>query len=343
MLNFSGLGLLMARALAANGAKAVYILGRRLPNLQAAAASCPEGTLRPIVCDVVSKPSLEAAAKIIEQEVGYVNLVVANAGHSGPPSFQIPTKANGGTIKGMKEFLWNQDAAGHARQYETHVTASLWTSLAFLELLDKGNRVGYGNAKLAAKSESRTLFGGSNGPDVLKDFQTVDANGTLMPVTNGIPKSDPYVIVNGETEESVPTTRPDQSLFTTATSAVTSQVLAISSVQGINKNAVAGFAYGASKAAQIHLSRMLAVQLEPFGIRSNVLAPGFFPSELTADIIASKFQDGLPRWVTPMERAGKEEEMAGTVIWLAGRSGAYCNGSLIVLDGGRMLVNPSVA
>lgn len=327
----------MALALAANGAKRIYILGRRLASLEEAAASCPQGTLSPIVCDVTSKASLSAAAATIAQEVGYVNLVIANAGAAGPPTNKIPRKESGGTIKAVQEFLWAHSEEAYARQYEIHATATLWTAVAFLDLLDRGNRSGYGTKVMERKSKSSMLFGSRSPNAVVSGAGTNEQNGVIKEKVDEFTKP--------------PSTRPEESLFTVATSTVTSQIIAISSIQGINKAPHAGFGYGASKAAQIHLSRMLAVQLEPFGIRSNSLAPGFFPSELTAPLIAARFKPAtpdsdtvkLPRYMTPMERMGRDEEVAGTVVWLAGRAGAYCNGSLVVLDGGRMLVNPGGA
>jgi len=66
----------MAKALAANGAKAVYILGRREASLQSAASQSPHGNIIPIVTDVSSQESLEAAAAKIRKEHGYVNAVI---------------------------------------------------------------------------------------------------------------------------------------------------------------------------------------------------------------------------------------------------------------------------
>ncbi len=81
----AGIGLMIARALAEAGAHRVYIVGRRLDVLQAAAASIGHPTVvYPLYCDVTSKISLESIASVIETDVGYLNLVVANAGIGGP-------------------------------------------------------------------------------------------------------------------------------------------------------------------------------------------------------------------------------------------------------------------
>ena len=63
---------------------------------------------------------------------------------------------------------------------------------------------------------------------------------------------------------------------------IKSQFISTSSIASFNRKATAGFAYGASKAAQNHLMKMLAHYLAPYMIRTNVLAPGLFASEMTA-------------------------------------------------------------
>jgi NADP-dependent 3-hydroxy acid dehydrogenase YdfG len=66
----SGLGLYAARALDANGAKAVYIVGRREDTLTEAAKTAFNGTIKPIVGDVTDKESLKKVADQVRQEQG---------------------------------------------------------------------------------------------------------------------------------------------------------------------------------------------------------------------------------------------------------------------------------
>lgn len=125
----------MTKALASNGAKKVYILGRRLDVLQSAAKEHP--SISPIQCDVTSKEQIQAAVDQITAEVGYVNLVIANSGIIGPPvrynpSFSIPELRKAlftdFTMEDMNEVL------------RLNVTAAFFTMTAFLELLDAGNK-----------------------------------------------------------------------------------------------------------------------------------------------------------------------------------------------------------
>ncbi|KAL8864825.1 MAG: hypothetical protein Q9174_007206, partial [Haloplaca sp. 1 TL-2023] len=77
----------------------------------------------------------------------------------------------------------------------------------------------------------------------------------------------------------------------------------------------------------------MATQMVPFGIRSNVIAPGLYPSELSAPIIG----DGVfPKEKIPAERVGTDEDMAGSILYMTSRAGAYLNGNVIVTDGGRL-------
>jgi NAD(P)-dependent dehydrogenase (short-subunit alcohol dehydrogenase family) len=102
-------------------------------------------------------------------------------------------------------------------------------------------------------------------------------------------------------------------------------------------------AYGASKAAATHLIKHLAGTLAPFSIRVNGIAPGLFPSDLAEKLIAATGAKGDPgeegsidKAVIPAGRIGVESDMVGTVVWIASRAGAYLNGNVTVLDGGRV-------
>ncbi len=94
------------------------------------------------------------------------------------------------------------------------------------------------------------------------------------------------------------------------------------------------FTYSVSKAAVHNLSKNLAREWAPFGIRVNILVPGFFPAEqnrkvLTPDRVASIMGH------TPMGRFGEARELVGAVLLMASdRAGSFITGSEIVVDGG---------
>lgn len=63
-----------------------------------------------------------------------------------------------------------------------------------------------------------------------------------------------------------------------------------------------------------------------------------FPSELASGIIG----DGVfPRTAIPLERVGTEEDMAGAILFLTSRAGAYVTGNVLIIDGGRLSLNPA--
>ena len=144
---------MMSRALAFNGAKKVYILGRRLSKLESAATSHP--SIVPLPCDVTSKPSLQSAVDKIASETGFVNLVIANSGTIGPPARFHPTAS----ISQLRTTLFEDfSPTDMTSTLDLNVTAAFFTMTAFLELLDAGNKAALagGFGAPAAQGGSRT-------------------------------------------------------------------------------------------------------------------------------------------------------------------------------------------
>ncbi|KAK5125035.1 hypothetical protein LTR85_001226 [Meristemomyces frigidus] len=137
----SGLGLYAARALDANGAKSVYIVGRRENTLKEAAKTAVNGTIKPIVGDVSDKASLEKIVEQIRAEEGYINLLYANAGVSGPKDrANLNQKGEKPTVKEFQEALWQPEMQDFTTALHINCTGVYYTALAFLDLLDAGNK-----------------------------------------------------------------------------------------------------------------------------------------------------------------------------------------------------------
>jgi NAD(P)-dependent dehydrogenase (short-subunit alcohol dehydrogenase family) len=263
----TGIGLLMTKAFALNGAKKVYIVGRRKEKLEEAAKLSPNNIV-PIVGDVTSKENLVSIAETVKNDVGYVNLVCCNSGTMPKPVGIKPAET---TVAEYAQKALQLDPADWNTTFATNTTAIAFTTFAFLELLDAGNKQ-------------------SNSPG-----------------------------------------RPS------------SQVLVTSSIGGYLRAPGSNLAYCASKAAATHMVKHLAGTLAPFSVRVNAIAPGLFPSDLAGNVIANVGARGDPQeegsvspHIIPATRVGREEDMVGTVLYVASRAGAYLNGNVTVLDGGRV-------
>ena len=113
------------------------------------------------------------------------------------------------------------------------------------------------------------------------------------------------------------------------------RVINIGSINGITHPHMKNYAYSASKAAVHHLTRHLGADLAPQGINVNGIAPGFFPSKMTAHLLAYEAEAGA---AFPRGRLGNAEDAAGTAIYLCSRASAWLTGHTIVLDGGAVAV-----
>ncbi|KAH7319690.1 hypothetical protein B0I35DRAFT_478018 [Stachybotrys elegans] len=261
----TGIGLMLAKALAVNGAAKVYIAGRRMEVLEKAAAAIGPNVI-PVQCDVTSKEDLQQVVSLIETEVGYLNVLACNSGITGP---QVKPLDPNTTVEEWSSSHFAVDFAEYTKTFAVN-TASVWfTAMACLPLLDKGNK-----------------------------------KGNLQQ---------------------------------------TSQVIVTTSIASFNRKAPGGWAYGQSKAGATLAMKQLAVALPQWNIRANCICPGLFPSEMTTPLLDAHGGSAgvLPSEAVPLQRFGKEKEMGGTMLYLASQAGGYCNGNIVVIDGGRLGGFPS--
>jgi NAD(P)-dependent dehydrogenase (short-subunit alcohol dehydrogenase family) len=108
------------------------------------------------------------------------------------------------------------------------------------------------------------------------------------------------------------------------------RIINIGSIDGLHVSEIETYSYAASKAAVIHLTKMMAKYLAAKKIAVNAIAPGFFPSKMTKDLPMEKIAA-----TTPMRRVGKPEDIAGLAIYLGSKASAFLCGAVIPIDGGR--------
>jgi gluconate 5-dehydrogenase len=157
----------------------------------------------------------------------------------------------------------------------------------------------------------------------------------------------------GAPAESYPLEAWNKVLSTNVTGAflVSQQVAAKSMIPNrhgaiINVASVAGFrgqmgamqtiAYNTSKGGLINFTRALAAEWAGHGIRVNALAPGFFPSKMSAGVLKAIDQQIIG--MTPLGRLGGDEDLMGPAIFLASDAASYVTGHILSVDGGMMAV-----
>jgi NAD(P)-dependent dehydrogenase (short-subunit alcohol dehydrogenase family) len=113
-----------------------------------------------------------------------------------------------------------------------------------------------------------------------------------------------------------------------------SRVVVIGSTSGLQVSGLPDFAYGASKAAAHHLFRYLAGALAGRHVLVNAIAPGLFPTRMSAFLDHEALRDPVLSTI-PLGRPGRPEEIAGAALFLVSRAGGYTTGQVLVVDGGR--------
>ena len=113
------------------------------------------------------------------------------------------------------------------------------------------------------------------------------------------------------------------------------RIINVASIAGLSGNtgAMTTVAYNTSKAAVLNFTRALAGEWGVHGINVNALAPGFFPSKMTAGLLAHVGVDNM-RAHAPLRRLGDDEDLKGAALLLASDAGKHITGQLIAVDGG---------
>lgn len=112
------------------------------------------------------------------------------------------------------------------------------------------------------------------------------------------------------------------------------RIINIGSVAGMKTERLSAYSYAASKAAVHMMTRDLAGDLAARNITVNAVIPGFFPTKMTAHMRDEDSVDAGLLAHIPLGRLGKPDDIAGIVVFLCSRAGAYVTGAQIPVDGG---------
>ena len=96
----------------------------------------------------------------------------------------------------------------------------------------------------------------------------------------------------------------------------------------------AGLAYGASKGGVGQLTRAMAEAWSRYGITSNALAPGFFPTDLTGPVFGDAERAAMNAAQTCIGRNGELNDLIGPALFLCSEASAYVTGQILYVDGG---------
>lgn len=110
------------------------------------------------------------------------------------------------------------------------------------------------------------------------------------------------------------------------------RIINVGSIDGLRVPQLSTYAYSTSKAAVHHLTRTLARELGPRHVTVNAIAPGPFPSKMMAATLAEHGEAIAAS--SPLGRIGRDDDIAGAVLFLSGRGGSYCTGIVLPVDGG---------
>ncbi|KAJ3729449.1 hypothetical protein F5878DRAFT_572354 [Lentinula raphanica] len=293
----SGIGLMMATALENNGAT-VYIVGRRHDVLQRAAQENNRyNNIIPLQGDITDRQSLSAIVQVVKARHGYIDLLVNNAGIA-RNLYVHP--------------LPSPDNCSEARSPPSPPASPTCEPLQ------------------PSIKEFQSALWDSGTPD---DFAETFETNVTAPYYTTVAFLDLLHQGNLRQQESA------FSRLMTFPPFHTSQVITVSSSGSFRVDPkIVSMSYTLSKTASTHLGKCLANLLAPWNIRSNVLAPGVWPSEMTNSKLSpnSKLDPRDMAMTVPLKRPGTAEEMAGTILFLASRAGAYVNGAVLLIDGGRV-------
>ncbi|WP_077146059.1 SDR family oxidoreductase [Sphingopyxis sp. KK2] len=116
-------------------------------------------------------------------------------------------------------------------------------------------------------------------------------------------------------------------------------ILNVASIEGLlghHPARLGTIAYNAAKGALVNMTRALAAEWGPKNIRVNALAPGFFPSKMTAATVDAHGREMIAQ--TPLGKLGGPHDLMGSALLLVSDAGGHMTGQILVVDGGTTII-----
>ena len=113
----------------------------------------------------------------------------------------------------------------------------------------------------------------------------------------------------------------------------TGSVINVGSMAGVT-GLYDAHAYTAAKGAIVNLTRSMAITYGKQGVRSNCVCPGFIDTPMIAPVVGAFDDPTVAGALCPLGRPGRPEEIANANIFFASDESSYCNGSVLLVDGG---------
>jgi NAD(P)-dependent dehydrogenase (short-subunit alcohol dehydrogenase family) len=116
------------------------------------------------------------------------------------------------------------------------------------------------------------------------------------------------------------------------------KVITIASIAGLQGNPPPMYtiAYNTTKGGLVNFTRALAAEWGQYGINVNAIAPGFFPSKMSAGLLSVMGENIVKG--TPLNRLGGEEDLKGAIAFLASDASRHMTGQILAVDGGASII-----
>jgi NAD(P)-dependent dehydrogenase (short-subunit alcohol dehydrogenase family) len=114
------------------------------------------------------------------------------------------------------------------------------------------------------------------------------------------------------------------------------KIVVTASNAGLKVEPLVGYSYAATKAAVIHVVRQAAVELAPYGVNVNAIAPGPFRTRIGSGELPDERIEGIWADLIPVGRMAETDELKGLVLMLGSPAASFITGAVVLIDGGAM-------